>query len=92
VLSPKACRTAKDGESYVESEGISARDQAKALRAAAAEMTESIARNRFRLAGIGLVGMPPRSLVDSLSDLEQYVFGMQARAAQLEEEARGQLL
>ena len=55
-------------------------------------MTESIARNRFRLAGIGLAGIPSRSLIDNLNDLEQYVFGMRARAAQLEEEARGQLL
>ena len=55
-------------------------------------MTESIARNRFRLGGIGLAGIPSRSPIDNLNDLEQYVFGMRARADQLEEEARGQLL
>jgi hypothetical protein len=76
----------------VESEGISARDQAKALRAAADEMRESIARYRFGLAGIGLAGVPSRSLVDNLNDLERYVFGLRGRADQLEEEARGRLL
>jgi hypothetical protein len=77
----------------VESDRITAsEDKAKALRAAADEMTEFIARHRFTLAGIGLVGMPPRSFVDSLSDLEQYMFAVRARTAQLEEEASGQLL
>ena len=77
----------------MESDRITAsEDKAKALRAAADEMTEFIARHRFTLAGIGLVGRMSRSFVDSLSDLEQYVFAVRARAAQLEEEARGQLL
>ena len=39
-----------------------------------------------------MAGIPSRSLVDTLNGLEQYVFGMRARADQLEEEVSGRLL